>query len=134
MINRKFLSAAITWIPATILVAFISPVYDADFSSLVFIYALYIFLFLFTYGVIASFLAEKISEKAAKFQSTLSLMIHLAFGYGFVLPFSVFAPEVLEQGPLNFVTINGLVCSAVFFIVDLMVRRSGKSFSYGKET
>jgi hypothetical protein len=107
------------------------PIPDADggFIKGVLIYSMLLVPTMFIYGVSASIIADKIGSKARTYKKLSSFLLHLVFGIAFIIPFSVLEPVVWEEGLVNFITINGFIYSAIFFIIDSSLRKSDRKIN-----
>jgi hypothetical protein len=93
---------------------------EASYFENVLIYVLYGVPTIFTYGILASILADSLSRKLnVQFEKILSLLFHFLFGMAFVIPYGIyFDRSVFTEGILNFPSIVGSISSIIFFIVN----------------
>lgn len=132
MLLRKILAACCTSIAAVVsltIVEFSNESFSAEDGELFFViaaYSIYAVPVVFIYGILSSLIAEGVSGKIANFKNAASLGLHMLFGAGFILPYSLFFeyqsfPELSAVYIVTHpVTVFGALFSILFFIFDYM--------------
>ncbi|GEK30720.1 hypothetical protein KZO01_10290 [Kurthia zopfii] len=125
--ERKLISAFITSLAAFFILPFLYLNGDEQFIETALRISVYAFPIIFTYGLIISYVSEKIAN--TKLNSTgVSFILHTAFGSLFAVP--VFIVENLRSPGFAELQIEfvmaGFTLGAIFFFVDLILIRFGK--------
>ncbi|MBU9719835.1 MULTISPECIES: hypothetical protein [Bacillaceae] len=130
MFHRKIMVAIITSLIAVIVLNIVAPMSEADgglFLGLL-VYPIYIVPVVFIYGIISSVISELISAKVKSFNNALSLLLHMAFGAGFILPYGVYLESIpftqhsFTEILLHPMTVYSTIFATIFFLIDYIVK------------
>lgn len=102
---------------------------SGELFSVIFVYSIYVVPIVFVYGITSSLIAEGVSKKMINFKNSISFGLHVLFGAGFILPYSLFLeyhpfPELNVVNVLTHpVTVFGALFSIIFFITNFILRK-----------
>ncbi|MGE7621622.1 hypothetical protein ACQKMD_00840 [Viridibacillus sp. NPDC096237] len=137
MAERKLLSAFFTSIIAFFILPLLFMQPEEQFLQNALSLTVYVVPMIFTYGLLVSYIADRIAERKMNVRG-YSLLLHMAFGAGIVIPVS-FA-YYSQGGVWSLQTITcataGFILGSVFFFVDLTLRKIASRmtpFSYEEQ-
>lgn len=131
MLSRKFFVAVYLSLLAILSLTLFESfsVKDGELFTVIFAYSIYVVPIVFVYGITSSLIAEVISKKMINFKRSVSLGLHIFFGAGFILPYSLFFeyqpfPELnVIKVVTHPVTVFGTLFSILFFILDYILKK-----------
>ncbi|KOO49172.1 hypothetical protein [Viridibacillus arvi] len=124
MAERKLLSAFFTSIISFFILPFLFMQADEHFLHSAFALTVYVVPIVFTYGLLTSYIADRIAERKMNVRG-FSLLLHMAFGTGIVIPITFAYYSQGGVGSLQLITAAtaGFILGSVFFFVDLTLRK-----------
>ncbi|MGE7918011.1 hypothetical protein ACQKM9_03555 [Viridibacillus sp. NPDC093762] len=124
MAERKLLSAFFTSIISFFILPFLFMQADEYFLHSAFALTVYVVPIIFTYGLLASYIADRIAERKMNVRG-YSLLLHMAFGTGIVIPitFAYYSQGGVWSLQIITAATAGFILGSVFFFVDLTLRK-----------
>ena len=139
MIFRKLRSAWYTSILAVSLLLFMESVtiWDEDFISMCLIFLTYTVPVIFIYGSLSSVISEIISSKRKRHVFMSSLLLHILFGFAFILPYGLYFESLpflnmnMAEILFNPVAMLSVFFAVVYFLIDYILQtKFNKEISY----
>lgn len=138
--RRKMMTALFTSALSVLVLNLLDPVSSVDGGWMmgVIVYSLYIVPIMFIYGIITSVVSEKLSSKATSYRGGASLLLHMLFGFAFLLPYSLlfeslhFLSRSLVDIVIDPLTGVFVLFAVAFFFIDYLLKVRERKIIYLK--